>query len=505
MKQRLSTLSRQKQVLFSAVFAAAIVLLYYGGNGSIRFSVDTYQILTHLREEAAMAAQLNGRFCTALLYTAFLHSGMTPEAMFWVSYGLGLVLLTVSVFLLTRIFLRFFRWPTACVLTAALLCCPAVLEYFLYFETASFLLSLLCVVLAFALVLRYFQTGKKRMLAGALLCLFPSIFSYQAITPGFVVLCLPFLIFFCGKRFGLFLKNNLLTAALYAIPNAAAFAYLHLFSAENRAQSIYTSLSEALYNAIHHTKEIWMGMFQVIVVPSFGSVYLKYRIHILLTVLLVLLSAAAAVHRFIKDRSAAGLAVRLFSIGYILVGCAALQFLFMLMGEMSLRLSLPLSMVNGSLAVNLFLNILERQKRSVWGILCLCLILVQCIGVAAGTHLAFREQYQVNALDKAEAEEVIAAITAYEQAASTEITNISIYFADSAPTPYPTRFPLFGLSRAMSVSWSDAAHISYYLGRDLEKLDNQPDIQAQFAQQQLPPGSPNQFLFTGDTVHICVY
>lgn len=497
--------TRRSQKRKDILLVLLLTGLFFGGNASLRFATDTYRNFYDLPEAALWMLTQNGRAVTALLYGIFAVFRLPNEALFHCSYYLGLLCFAAAFYLLWQLLMSRLSKPAALMVTAMLLCNPSMIDFFLFLETGGFLIGVLAMVLAVSCMVQYWQSSQKRQLLWSFLCLLTAQLCYQSIPTGFVVLCLPFLLCYKADKPLEFVKQNLLVASLYASVNLLQLVFLNLVSHSTRAPS---SAMPPLRFLLHDVITSWYGMFGSLIVPDFGNIYLKTRLHILITGLLVLLSVIVCVVQFLSDRKTGLLLRRLFSICYILCGTFFTQAVLFSVSYPALRLALPLSLVNGVLVLNLFLNLQMGQAKPIFRYLCLTVALLQCFAVYNGIRTGFTEQYQLNAIDKAQCRQIAAKIDAYEQTTGRKITKIATYRGEQFTYFHPGHFTSLQndvFVRALAQPWCDVDAISYYANRHFLRGEPSSIAAAQFEGKTADCFHEDQLIFDGDTLHLLIY
>ena len=116
------------------------------------------------------------------------------------------------------------------------------------------------------------------------------------------------------------------------------------------------------------------------------------------------------------------------------------------------------------------------------------------------------DKYKLNALDAYRCHYIGQAIQDHQEVTGEAIKRIAFY-KDHTPTySYPDLYAQGDLIvSALTMEWSDLLSINYYLGTSYEKAVPSDSYIEYFASKDWDQLSQNQFIFDGDTLHLCIY
>ena len=114
--------------------------------------------------------------------------------------------------------------------------------------------------------------------------------------------------------------------------------------------------------------------------------------------------------------------------------------------------------------------------------------------------------YNLNYTDKMNSLEIGNMIKEYEEETGTKVTKISIYLDKSHAYTYPEIFASGDINvSGFGPDWSDAEMINYYNGINLEKIENDEEIQKSFSEKDWNNFDKDQVIIKGDTIHYCKF
>ena len=180
-------------------------------------------------------------------------------------------------------------------------------------------------------------------------------------------------------------------------------------------------------------------------------------------------------------------------------------------GWWSTRTMYPFASIPAALAIDLFVNkedapVNEFIKKSL-RFISLAALAVLMSGQYLYFNKIYTDKYRLNALDQYRYQAIYQAICEYQESTGTEIKNVAFYTDAKISKPQYTNLYSTGDSvvSAFVTSWSDLNAMNYYLKTDYKKASPDEEYTEYFAGKNWNTLSKDQFIFDGDTLHICVY
>lgn len=147
MRELLLKADKEKRSIFKIT---VLVLLFFGANLFLSFATDTYLTFADGFSNAAEDMLLrNGRPVIALIYWLHSLSGLSGITFYFISSGLSLLFLGISVWLYQKLLGRYGLSENLRILLAfASIANIYIIEYFLFIEKCGFMLAVLLNVIA---------------------------------------------------------------------------------------------------------------------------------------------------------------------------------------------------------------------------------------------------------------------------------------------------------------------------------------------------------------------
>lgn len=160
MRELLLKADKEKRSIFKIT---VLVLLFFGANLFLSFATDTYLTFADGFSNAAEDMLLrNGRPVIALIYWLHSLSGLSGITFYFISSGLSLLFLGISVWLYQKLLGRYGLSENLRILLAfASIANIYIIEYFLFIEKCGFMLAVLLNVIAVWCGLRLFHSAKS--------------------------------------------------------------------------------------------------------------------------------------------------------------------------------------------------------------------------------------------------------------------------------------------------------------------------------------------------------
>ena len=471
---------RRADFILFAILTCSLCLLFYP-----EYSTDSYVIAANGVKEYSEVAFNSGRAVSALFFFVVGALCSSFYFLYYVSFILSLVCATLSVKLLAKELERFGVGYTY-VISVLIVLNPLCLEYFLFAEKGMFFLGILFTVIAFKLFCRF---NRERLYALPLCALFVGLtaFIYQPLCALFVPLVL--LKICLGQRdTASIFKDTAFAALAYGFGLLLDVLFLAIFSVDSRMESFNLS------NLAHAF--------------SFGGLWqsaLIYLGFIVASLLLVLFFGYRVGYSY-KSRELRALWLKCLFISFGTLCAVLMPFLLVATDEIwfPFRIMYPLGALVGVLTYLIKYELFPSfsfKKRVGVAVICVFFAL----------EVIFLEVLLVgriinNSTDHSLCRQIGEEISAYEERTGIKITKISFYYDKNIThrNPWVTKLGDSNV-RAHSKAWSDLNSINTVLGTDYEKSPNKSTYSAHFGSMDWDEYSPDQLIFDGDTLHLCVY
>lgn len=191
---------------------------------------------------------------------------------------------------------------------------------------------------------------------------------------------------------------------------------------------------------------------------------------------------------------------------FIIFGCYAVGFLPYFAENStsySPRIIYPFASIPGVLLIYCSITLFHAKKsgREIVGIILILMLSVQYFSFTQ----IFIERYKVNQTDKYLTEIISAEIEEYEKENGTEIRYICFYTDQNTTYCYSDLNKAYLTVRAHGTGWSDLNSLNHLLGTSYERGIPNNEYADYFAGYNWDVYNDKQLIFSGDTLHICVY
>ncbi|MCR4746315.1 MAG: glucosyltransferase domain-containing protein [Lachnospiraceae bacterium] len=475
----------KKLLLFSSFIA---VLLLFGTDAVSEFATDTYSIFNNSSWESMIYA--NGRLINGIVFFIFENFLKLPQTtVYEISYCIGLVLASLSVFLLADLLIKHhIEEKIALIISAFCILNIFSIEYFLFIETGLFFTAIFLVVIAVRQTVDYLENGDKKRFIQSFLFMILAVYIYQAVLGLYIVLNLPFIIKY-SKNSRSFIKNNLIVASVYSVGMLIGLITTKFLLKSQRLEE----------NDIGGIRLILDKIKEVLITDRYFS--LAMRIVLIFVALLIAVSCFVFAWKKHDLKS-------ILLIFYIVFLVAFTSFLPQFLGiikSFEMRIVYPSASVFGVLFIHLMLNcnameLLERKKCLVFSIMIFCFI----IQLFLFNHI-FICRYKVNQADKIIAEAIIGRIEKYEHETGENITKIVFYKDMNASRSYDGVNTYSFIYKAFDKVWSDLEILDYYSGRKFARGEALEEYRVLFSNNDWNSYSEDELIFDGDTLHLCCF
>ena len=171
-----------------------LVILFFGSGVFRQFATDTYwefaigwdKTIDHMLFD-------NGRPVIALMFKLYSLTHLKMSGFYKVSSFFAIIFLTLALVVLENILSRYIENEnTRILISFATIVNAFIVEYFMFFEKAGFMLAILFVSLAVYFMESFFRTKIKKDWLFSVSFIFLAIFTYQGTIALFVIISIPF-------------------------------------------------------------------------------------------------------------------------------------------------------------------------------------------------------------------------------------------------------------------------------------------------------------------------
>ncbi|MCI7125987.1 MAG: glucosyltransferase domain-containing protein [Agathobaculum sp.] len=472
-----------------------LILLYFGANVYFAFATDTYATFSGgFLSSAIDMTTRNGRPIIGFIYLLHSLSGLSNESFYTISSALALVFLAAAVWLYQRILAKYqLGENTRILLSFVAIANIFIIEYFMFIEKCGFMLAVLLNIAAVYCAESFFASKRFPYLIALQAFLILVILTYPGTIALFVILSIPFALNH-SKNLKAYIQNLFCIGLSYVFSvsvDLLAFKFIFKSSRISYSNDLVSNIETVIRGAIEYA----ISTFDIL--PRF--------LFLTLTAFLfaaVVISAFSHKNKFLYILNAfvISFAALVFSTATILQGS----------GWWSTRTTYPIASVAGAFAVQLFLSFpsipAQCQKARLAQRLSLLAIVILLVCQYFSFNKIYIDKYKLNALDAYRCHYIGQAIQDHQEVTGETIKRIAFY-KDHTPTySYPDLYAQGDLIvSALTMEWSDLLSINYYLGTSYEKAVPSDSYIEYFASKDWDQLSQNQFIFDGDTLHLCIY
>lgn len=477
----------QKLILYPFILS----LLFFGVNNTLEFATDTYATFEEIGTWQWMLYE-NGRIFNAFIYYVLETLQIPNGYIYKLSYAFAILFLTLSVYIFSKLLKFFCKNDLLCSsLSFMTLANFYIIEYFLFIEKGLFMLAILLCSLAVYCTVNYFKTSKTPYLFPALFCLMWAVFIYQIILGLYVILCLPFILKYSYKIKD-FLINNFITACLYAIPLAFAFAITKFFLSSSRMGglgNIFNNISYHLPRIIQLSIEDWFFIPKRMLLAFF------------------LIVVAASIIIMFLHRKQNNIVLSFLSLIYLIAGTIFTSFFPAFSGVTSdfwARTIYPYGSLFGILLVYLLITYdFNLNSKFLYLPGSIILLILSCQYLIYQSM--FVDRYKCNEADRYYCEIIGNKIQEYETENNVTVDTICFY-KDKSLRWFDMGLGNDGMmTRAQSCGWSNLTSLNLYLDSNYQKGESLTEYQEYFSTLNWDTYSDQQVIFDGNVLHLCVY
>lgn len=462
----------------------------------MEYSTDTYHFaLWDGLSGISSAMDYNGRFFISFVARVCDALGMSFNGFYYLSFIAAIIFTSLSSSVLYLMLRGHMKSHLAFLISIITVFNPMIMELFLFIEKGFFMLSVFVSILSLKAFVA-FMKGKRFCIVFALLLLPYAAFSYQALPNAFVTLALVFIIIY-SKNIREFILNTICAVFIYGFSTALNYIVMRVSSQTERMGSGFSLANIYKYFTFNLSKWymlfIWVAIFGALFLAVFGSERKKHG-------------------KWLTRQGG----INFFNYSFLILGsflgaCAPGAFAKPDQAWLMLRTAYPLGMLIGACMILHFYKVnyepsahVKLFNKSVRGISVAIVCTVLCITVYL--HTFFFSRLITNKYDFEEAYAIGQAIEAYEKESGNKIYYVAIYYDKSMKDYYDGTVKFSDCNvRALSRPWSDTTHLELILGRTLVKIKPESQYLVYFANQDWDCQSSEQFIFEGNTLHLCVY
>lgn len=492
------------------------IVLFWGTLIRLNYACDTYStIMRGFIDAGTDMLVRNGRIVTALFYWMIGVLNISTANAYLLSFLGGVVCAATAVYVLTNRLNKYSKFDYLNFLIAVLtIINPIVIDYFMFFEIVEFWGAILLAILALEELIYFWEAEGKRRYKGIVMCfvwLILCVFCYQALPAFFVVLALPFIIHYSGKKFSNFIKNNIIVALIYGGANLVNIVWLYFVGSNKSTEISSVNFSEINWAYIK-------GSIQMALWNGYGVLDLVFPSKTAERLLLVLVGCICVycLNKMIREQQM-HYVIKALGGAYIIAGSVFVEMALMIMGAYGRpRMFYPLGAIWGIIMIELLVNVLPQKleaseiKRDYANKAIMGVSAVVCLLLLIGEYCAFQniiiDRYQTNARDKHTIEIVQQAIDEYEIETGYIIKNLVFYEDSDVPWAYGDVDWCQDVQvRAWVRSWSNVASFNYFTGKKYDTGEINKEYAEYFSSMNWDSFSYNQLIFDGSILHICVY
>lgn len=472
-----------------AIILGGLIILFFGINFSIEFATDTYATFQETNTWQWMLYS-NGRIISGLVYYAIETIGLSNGVIYHLSYMLAIVCLWAAMFLLVSLLRKYIANIYLCILLAFFtIVNPFFIEYFLFIEKGLFMLAILCSVIAFAAMEKFFRLNSMGQVITAMLCIAITVNIYQIIAALFVLLCMPVIIK-RAKTIKEFFYLNIIVATIYGCNIGISYIVTKFLFNSSRLEEAHISL-KSIYWVIKRIFEVTVNKFYHMQRGQFC--------------LLLLIGAMAVILCILFDKRYREAGTYL-AVVYLLIGNLFVSFFpyFMgISGSYESRIIYPYGCMIGIFLTWSCMDMHQDAKKNIV-VAALALSFMVCAQYLKVQDV-FIDRYRCNQADQYLCEIIGEAINKYETQNDIEVEYICFY-KDQSVTWYDHGYESSELNvRAQSCGWSRLNSLNYYLDKNFIETEGNKKYFDYFQEFNWDTYCEDQLIFEEDTLHICIY
>lgn len=478
---------------------ALLVIAFFGMLIHVEYATDTYCVFSVGGREIVQTFINSGRVITAGFFAVCKVLKFSNNMIYRLSFLIALASMTISIYVLnnsikTMLKNKLKEKPTLIISIITILNIFAF-ELFLYVEKGIMVSSVLFAVIAFDIIVKFFEEKKfdYKKLILSLIMMILATFSYQGTAALFIALATVY-IATNTKSVKDFFYKNIVVALLYGIPGILNFIIVKVFGITNRITGNIV-LKDSLIKIYESTRQILEKTFEMM--PQY----------LFISVCGVII--AYTITKIIKEKNTIKTKLlKILGIVYILAGTiVSAVFPQIMQNTASIwlvpRSVYPMAALIGLLLMYEILNT-ETTKNEKIGIYVLVILMLFMQFVPF--QRIYKDRYTSNYLDKVEGEKIKEVITQYEEQTNIEVTKVAFYNDKETKYVYDNIKAVGDVNvRGFAVDWSAIAALEILSNKELKKVEPVEEIKQEFITQDWKEFNEQQIKIVDDTLHICLY
>ncbi len=486
------------------VFGICLVFSFFlfGLGFRIVYQPDIYGRVSAVTGEALLKTLSNGDGrCLTYIILLLFHRG-SFVFFYYLSLITGILLVSLATFRFAVLLITEFEsckgteYKTVQIVFVSLLACITIAnlfssEFFLYIDmTIAFTLGILCSTEAAVRFIRSCSQNMIRFNPVILIMLLIEVFLYETISSLFVVITLPFIVYY-AVSFIDFIKKQVMAGVYYSIPLLAKTYFTKLIVNSSRAQLDKPSFTESA--EFYAPKSSTPKAF-IIDRIAFGMWGYAGLCVVVISLILVFVIVYKKYMEILKG---------IYMVTVISV-VSLFPFLLRLTNDYKPRIYYPLGAMFGVICIYGVLigafN-LPSEKKAVKRVFVTSVVGMVCIQWLSFVQM-YDEAYITNYEDKYISEMIGACIDKYEEESGNKIEYV-VFYDDSTRTKYSVKG--WCLTQRGYSAWNERSVLNMYLKRDYKNGMTDNNLADYFHERDWDIFSPDQVVFIEDTAHICKY
>ena len=473
-----------------------IVIIFLLPLFKVEYATDTYWTEIsgfHLTGDHML--NNNGRPVTAMFLYLFGALSLNVTTFYYFSFFLAIISASFAIYRLYRILKEHMSIICALFLSVMTVLTPLCTEYFLFVEKGFFLFAICMVVLALEGFILFIK-GKKLGLLLALPTILLASLTYQIIPGAFAILATLFSILYSNKSVKALIKSILIAVGIYGFGVGTCVLFVKLFTTSNR---VGVGIDFAnLFNCV-----FFLG-------PKTLLIYIPIIAVLFLVCLLI--NKAKNKKCFTKELGydfASCMLIFLAGMGVTFAPAIVITPMWY-----TVRTLYPLSIIVLAIAIYFCYRKEYVHKASIKELFdtkakkigAIFMVIILSLNLAF-YYVLFIGRLINNAKDESLVQKIGEEIELYEKENSTEIKYIKIYYDENKTNCNKGVLKIGDTNvRAFSKTWSDVNHMNVILDKNYKKKKADDKIYKKYFEgKDWDTFSPDQLVFDGETLHLCVY
>ncbi len=487
--------------------SAAFSFLFYGLGFRVIYQPDIYGRINASADyfRGIMFTNQDGRILTVLILYILRHMSFIP--FYYCSLLISAALIAFctyrfSVFLVNEFMSDSRRsFSGFQPLLVAIVSCTTIAnlfsaEFFIYIDmTVAFVVGIVCSTEASIRFVRSLRDEKVSIVPSLFLWLLPVAFLYETISSLFIVLTVPFIVFY-SVSVSDFIKKQMLAGMYYVLPLIIKTVFTRYIIKSERARFDKPSVAETVVRSAE--RKIYTGespavnLFDRITFGMWGYMFLCFAL------LAVLIWFVVKNHYYIE-------LIKGIYIILVIAVVSLYPFAIRLTNDLKPRIYYPLGALFGVLCIYGVLigafNLEGIEKGVNETVLTVTLIGMICIQWLSFVQI-YSECYVTNYEDRFISETIGESIDKYERDTGNRIEHV-VFYDDAVKTKYS--MDGWCLIRRAYSAWNEIDALNMYLDRNYSNGEYDEKMAEFFAEKDWDHFSPDQIVMIGDTAHICRY